>query len=102
MTPPADLNGLVRFADDEIWFLRVCHHIPTGPYLPVYRHASYWIGRFRQSLWSEEIAVICNSDGTGNDTKTGVRCRIGLLDLEGRTDRLPRKVGKKDLKFYTA
>jgi len=32
--PPADLNGLVRFAPkDEIWFLRVCHHISTCLYL---------------------------------------------------------------------
>jgi len=30
--PPADLNGLVRFAENEIWFLRVCHHIWTGLY----------------------------------------------------------------------
>jgi len=27
---PADLNGLVRFA--EIWFLRVCHHISNAVY----------------------------------------------------------------------
>ena len=30
---PADLNGLVRFAESEIWFLRVYHHISTGLYL---------------------------------------------------------------------
>jgi len=31
--PPADLNGLGPFrAKDEIWFLRVCHHISTGLY----------------------------------------------------------------------
>ena len=28
----ADLNGLVRFAENQIWFLRVCHHISTGLY----------------------------------------------------------------------
>ena len=29
--PPSDLNGLVRFAErDEIWFLRVCHHISNA------------------------------------------------------------------------
>jgi len=31
---PADLNGLVRFAERRIWFLRVCHHISTGFYCP--------------------------------------------------------------------
>ena len=31
--PPNDLNGLVRFElKDEIWFLRVCHHISNGLY----------------------------------------------------------------------
>jgi hypothetical protein len=30
---PADLNGLVRFAENEIWFLRVCRRISTGLYL---------------------------------------------------------------------
>ena len=39
--------------------------------------------------------AMCNSDTTGNDTKTGVWCHIGLLDLECGAHRLPRKVGKK-------
>ena len=31
--PPADLNGLGPFrAKDEIWFLRVCHHISNAVY----------------------------------------------------------------------
>jgi hypothetical protein len=31
--PPADLNGLGPFRQkDEIWYLRVCHHISTGLY----------------------------------------------------------------------
>jgi len=35
LRPPADLNGLVRFArKTKIWFLRVCHHISTGLYQP--------------------------------------------------------------------
>jgi len=29
---PADLNGSIS-SKDEIWFLRVCHHISTGLYL---------------------------------------------------------------------
>jgi len=29
---PANLNGLVRFAKKEIWFLRVCHHISKAVY----------------------------------------------------------------------
>jgi len=29
---PADLNGLVRLAEDEIWFLRMCHHISNAVY----------------------------------------------------------------------
>ena len=24
---PTDLNGLVSFGEDELWFLRVCHHV---------------------------------------------------------------------------
>jgi hypothetical protein len=27
---PADLNGLARSPKDEIWFLRVCHHISNA------------------------------------------------------------------------
>ena len=29
---PADLNGLSISPKDEIWFLRVCHHISSGLY----------------------------------------------------------------------
>jgi hypothetical protein len=29
---PADLNGLVRFAERQIWFVRVCHHISNAVY----------------------------------------------------------------------
>ena len=29
---PADLNGVVRSPKDEIWFLRVCHHVSNGLY----------------------------------------------------------------------
>jgi hypothetical protein len=29
---PADLNGLVRFAERRNWFLRVCHHISNAVY----------------------------------------------------------------------
>jgi len=33
MTPPADLNGLVRFArKTKSWFLRVCHHMLNAVY----------------------------------------------------------------------
>jgi hypothetical protein len=33
----ADLNGLVLFLPkDEIWSLRVCHHISTGLYGPTF------------------------------------------------------------------
>ena len=35
---PTDLNGLVRFGKDEIWFLRVCHHVPHELYLPSYSY----------------------------------------------------------------
>ena len=34
---PADLNGLVRFSKDEIWFPRVCHHISNSVYQPEIR-----------------------------------------------------------------
>jgi hypothetical protein len=70
-------------------------------YQPVYRHAAYWSGWFQQSLENEalkrsENEIPCvTGDRIGNDIKTGVRCRIGLLDLGGGADRLPRKVGKK-------
>jgi len=33
---PADLNGLVRFAENEIWFLRVCRHISTDLYVGIW------------------------------------------------------------------
>jgi hypothetical protein len=36
LTPHADLNGLVRFAERRNWFLRMCHHISAGLY-PLYR-----------------------------------------------------------------
>jgi len=29
---PADLNGLVRFAERQFWFLRMCHHISNTVY----------------------------------------------------------------------
>ena len=36
----ADLNGLVHRPKDEIWFLRLCHHISTSLYHAV-RTVSY-------------------------------------------------------------
>ena len=44
--PPADLNGLVCFAERrKIWSLRVCHHISTGFYHFVsYKSHMHWPG----------------------------------------------------------
>ena len=52
--PPADLNGLGPFrAKDEIWFLRVCHHISTGLY------KGWWYIRiscvFSYMLWKGRV-----------------------------------------------
>jgi hypothetical protein len=49
---PVDLNGLVCFAERRNL---VSARVPSHFYLPAYRHASYWIGWFRQRLWYEAL-----------------------------------------------
>jgi len=56
LTPPADLNGLVRFAENEIWYLRVCHHISNA----VYNFFCIFILIYLFCLLSIMIMIMCH------------------------------------------
>ena len=83
---PADLNGFARFAEKEIWFLRVCHCISTGLYLGRERRANerirlveFWSARqccevivVEQPIgWLTELNASANYLGSG--TKLGIQ-----------------------------
>jgi hypothetical protein len=63
---PADLNGLVRFAENEIWFLRVCHHISTGLYRTVTaNNIPVSTGTRQEKDAGRESSTVCRRCGRG-------------------------------------
>ena len=57
---PADLNGLVPFAERrKIWFLSVCHHILTGLCKLHYKYESNWNVFLHINPLSPELNPIC-------------------------------------------
>jgi len=66
---PADLNGLIRFAEKRNWLLRVCHHISTGLYISwreesqLLRSARAAVGILQKIIWPETNGITRNSEG---------------------------------------
>jgi len=56
---PTGLNGLVLSGKDEIWFLRVCHHVPHGLYHICRLWDTRWgcSLRYRATSWKDTVSI---------------------------------------------